>query len=83
MKTMRHLLLVNMVLVVAMASPRLNAQERPQAGTSEAVNAEDIPSVASYWTPERLAAAKPMDLISVDPGVTPSPTRPSKDRRAL
>ena len=67
MKTMRYVLLSNMLLVVAMASPRLQAQASPQAGTSEAVNAEDVPVVASYWTPERLAAAKPMDLAKVDP----------------
>ena len=74
MKTMRYVLLSNMLLVVAMASPRLQAQASPQAGTSEAVNAEDLPAVSSYWTPERLAAAKPMDLTKVDPGVTPSST---------
>jgi len=66
----------NIVLIVAMATRRLNAQEHPQTRTSEAVNADELVAVASYWTPERLAAAKPMDLIKVDPGVTPSPTHP-------
>ena len=78
MKTMRYVLLSTMLLVVAMASPRLNAQQSPRAGTSEAMNVDDVAAVASYWTPERLAAAKPMDLINVDPSVTSSPTHPSE-----
>lgn len=78
MKTMRYLLLCNLVLVAAMATPRLNAQtepEAPRAGISPALNAEDISNVVSYWTPERLSSAKPMDLIEVDPNGAQFPTR--------
>jgi len=66
------------LLAAAMATSQANAQnalEPPRAGTSPVVNKAEVADIASYWTPERLSSAQPMDLIPVDSNVAPSPTR--------
>ena len=54
----------NLVLVLALSVtvvPLLNSQQLPVAGTSKV--APDGKAILAYWTPERMASAKPMDLL--------------------
>jgi hypothetical protein len=44
-------------------------QKHPVAttNTNKALSADETAAVAAYWTPERMASAKPMELIAADP----------------
>jgi len=53
------------------------AQSVPTASQSQPTSGDQIQSLANFWTPERLAAARPMPLPQVDPASVAVANAPS------